>query len=424
MFDLRKFGQLLVLPSVFLGVFLTVLSAKVTNDVVRIEKLAQQPSVVLASSNTEKQANVQLEELEPRMLSDGKRSIPDGRFSFYNRHLRALKLLASKGKSIRIHTEDNDVRRLLKQQLNNALEIYHIVGQLLDAGDPDVNLFAPSTLPAIQVLLAESNLAINPDERALANKVCLKIAQEWHRDNIALETAGVGTRLDVLRAIYYQSYCVTQRLKLEKNSLSSSAIIKSQPQQRNLIELEEIDPIRFRGSIEELPIENREHAQQFIQKYNQIIKPLIGVYNANIRLLQLVPRRQSLEIRTEDRDFQKVAKYQLAVAIELNRIQGLRLSAGLLTDNPSGGSGIISNYTSEIMLPAIQIALGDMNSATKPKDRAMAIETGLKIARDWEKNAVVDEKTTLHKRFVTLTARYWRRHFEIHHLLTESNSRG
>ncbi|MDJ0593261.1 MAG: hypothetical protein QNJ72_25290 [Pleurocapsa sp. MO_226.B13] len=45
--------------------------------------------------------------------------------------------------------------------------------------------------------------------------------------------------------------------------------------------------------------------------------------------------------------------------------------------------------------------------ATNPNERAVAIETGLKIAQTWSKNAVFMEKTALRQRIVVLTAIYW-----------------
>jgi hypothetical protein len=417
-FDLRKFGQLFALSSVFVGSFLTALSATATNDVLQTEKLGQQPSVVLASS--EKQGNVQLEELEVPMLSDGERSFPDDRFIYYNDYLRGLKLLPSRGHSIEIRTEDNDLQRLLKQQLNDALEIYQIVGQLLNSGELDINLFAPSTLPAIQVAIAETDFATNSKDRELANKVGLKIAQKWEKNNMLLNYAGLGTRSNVLEASYYRKCFEIQRMKLEIKNLNSSPIRESQVQEQRSIELEEIKPISFQDSekIENLPMENRERARQFRREVNQIINPAISYYNANVKLLKLIPRRQSLEIRTEDSNIQKLQKQQLYEALDYYRLRGLRLNAGLLDDD--SGLGI----SAEIMLPAIQVLIADMNLATNPNERAVAIETGLKIAQTWEKDAVFQEKTTLRKRIVTLTASYWRRYFEIQKLLTESNDQG
>ncbi|MEA5507891.1 hypothetical protein VB735_33345 [Halotia wernerae UHCC 0503] len=214
MFDSRKVIQLFALFSVSVVYLLTTaktsfaaLSVIETSNVIRAEKLGQRMSVILASSDNEKsqlhqQTNVKLEELEniPRMIQIGEREVSyrDIRLNYYNNYLRTLNRLPSEGQSIKIHTKDNNIQRLLKEQLNDALEIYQIVGQLLDTGEVDINLNHPSTLPAIQVAIAEMNLATNPNDQATANEVCLNIAQRWQQDSRALERAGLGTRSDVL----------------------------------------------------------------------------------------------------------------------------------------------------------------------------------------------------------------------------------
>lgn len=434
MFDTKKFRQLFTtLSSVFLGSFVTTVTFALTalpvtraDNVVMTEKPKQQPSVMLASSDTEliqlpQKANVKLEGLKPRLLGEGNLSFPDYNIQFYNTHLQELKLLPSKGQSIEIRAKDNSVQRLLKQQLNDALEIYQSVGQLLNSSELDkTNLSMPSALPGIQIALAETNLAANPSDQVAANEACLKIAQQWERDSQAQEQAGLGLRSNVLKAIYYREYCEIQRIKLLKKSLNSSAATEAKLQQQISTELNEIKPIMIS---KEPPIENRERAQQYRRAVNQIINPLIGYYNANVRLLKLIPRKQSLEIRKEDSDLQKLQKQQLGVAVELNRLQGLRLSVGLI-DSDINFNGAISNPTAELALPAIQIAIADMNLATNLKERTVANEVGLKIAQNWEKNAVFGEKTVLRKRVLVLTARYWRRHFEIQKLRTKANSRG
>lgn len=279
----------------------------------------------------------------------------------------------------------------------------------------------PSALPAIQIAIAETNLAANPSEQVAANEVCLKIAQQWERDNQALEQAGLGIRSDVLKASYYRGYCEIQRIKLLEKGLNSSAVREAKLQQQIFTQLSEIKPIMIskESPIEDLPIENRERAQQYRRKVNQIINPLINYYNANVSLLKLISRRQSLEIRREDSNLQILQ----SVAVELNRLQGLRLSAGVLTDSNSNFNGAISNPTAELALPAIGIAIAQMNLATNPKEQAVANEVGFKIAQNWERNAVFGEKTVLRKRVLVLTARYWRRYFEIQKLGIKADSR-
>ncbi|WGV29011.1 hypothetical protein [Halotia branconii] len=388
-------------------------------------------SVILASSDDKKsqlhqQTNVKLEEIEniPQVIQIGEREVNyrDIRLDYYNKYLRTLKRLPSEGQSIKIHTKDSNIQRLLKQQLNDALEIYQIVGQLLDTGEVDINLNHPSTLPAIQVAIAEMNLATNPNDQATANEVCLNIAQRWQQDSRALEKAGLGTRSDVLQARYWAMQCGIQRMRLEKNNLNSSVNSEFQPQLQRPIKLEEIEPIILgkNNMIDLAPIDSKERLRREVE---QIINPLIGYYNANIKLLKPVTTKQLLEIRTEDSDLQKLQKQLLPVAVEFNRLQGLRLTAGILTNTIGRGRNTgkaISNSTAEIMLSAIQIALANMNLATNLNERALANEVSLKIAQTWEKNAVLEEKTAFDKRIAVLSARYWRRHCEIQKLRTES----
>ena len=430
MFNFRFFGQLFALSSVGVCSFLNASPAITNDNIARNEKIEQQASVILALDDTEKlrlqhKADVKLEGIKPRRLGEGKTSFLDPNIQYYNMHLLKLKSLPSKAQQIEIHVKDNNIQRLLKQQLNDAIEIYQIVGQLLRSGKVDsVGLFAPSTLPAIQITIAEMNLATTPREQLAANEVCLTIAQQWERDNQALEQAGVGLRSDILKASYYRQYCEIQTIKLLKKRSNPSISREAQLQQQSSTELNEIKPIAISKEppIEALPIENRERAQQYRRKVNQIINPLIGYYNANVRLLKLIPSRQALEIRKEGSDLQKLQNQQLGVALELNRLQALRLIAGLI-DSDTNFNGAISNPTAELALLAIQIALVQMNLATNLDARAVANEVGLKIAQSWEKNAVSTEKTVLRKNVVVLTARYWRRHFEIQKLQTEFNSR-
>lgn len=150
MFDTKKFRQLFTtLSSAFLGSFVTtvtfaLIALPVTraDNVLVTEKPKQQPSVMLASSDAElirsqQKTNVKLEGIKPRMLGEGKTSSPDPNVQYYNVLLRELKLLPSRGQSIEIRAKDNSVQRLLKQQLNDALEIYQTVGQLLNSSELD-----------------------------------------------------------------------------------------------------------------------------------------------------------------------------------------------------------------------------------------------------------------------------------------------
>lgn len=143
MFDPRKFRQLFTLSSMFVGFFLTTLSATATSDVVKTEKLKQQGAIILASSDTEKPrslplADVQIEELKPRItpIGDGKETSDSG-FDSYNNIVRIIQNLPSSRQSRDIRTEDNNIQRLLKQQLNDSLKVYQIIGQLLEEGKLD-----------------------------------------------------------------------------------------------------------------------------------------------------------------------------------------------------------------------------------------------------------------------------------------------
>jgi hypothetical protein len=438
MFDAKKPRQLIVLCSALIGSLVTAVTVAVATlpatAISNTEKLEQQVPASLASRNrgsrSTQQASVRLEELSDvpryfnyRNIND---KVRDQRFDLYNRNVRTLQQLPSRGQSLSIRAEDSQMQRLLKQQLNDAIEIYQIIGQLLDAGKLDKlnnksDFFL--TLPAIQIAIVETDLATNLTDQRLTNRVGLVISESWERDARALERAGLGLRSDILKASYYRGYCEIQRRKLAKESLNSTAVRASQPQQKRPLTLSEIAPISLQGvePIEALPIENRERAQRFRRAVTQRINPLIGQYNANIKLLKLIPRRQALEVRPEDRDLQEIQRQQLDVAAEVNRLQGLFLAAGLLTndrtDNP-GERRVVSNPNPmhEIMLPAIQIAIADINLATNANDRRAAIETGMKIAQTWENKADFEEKDDLYKRMLLLTARYWKRYFEIQKL--------
>ncbi len=168
MFDFRVFGHILALSSVFAGSSIDALPTTI-NNTLQTEKIEQRTSTLLVSSDGE-----------------GKVSFPDPSIQSYNAHLRRLKLLPSRGQSIEIRVKDNNVQRLLKQQLNDAIEIYQIVGQLLDSGKlNDIASPTFSALPAIQIAIAETNLATTPSEQLAANEVCLTISQEWERDSQA-----------------------------------------------------------------------------------------------------------------------------------------------------------------------------------------------------------------------------------------------
>lgn len=57
--------------------------------------------------------------------------------------------------------------------------MYQILGQLLDSGElDDLDLWDPSTLPAIQIAITETDLETNPNERAVAIETGFKIAQQ------------------------------------------------------------------------------------------------------------------------------------------------------------------------------------------------------------------------------------------------------
>ena len=416
MFDLRKFGQLVAPSSVFVGSFLIVLSATATNDVVKTEKLEQQGAVILASSDTEKlrsqqQANIELEQLEVPMRSDSVgNEFPDTNFENYNMVVRAIQNLPSNGQSTEISSEDNNIQRLLKQQVNDSLKIYQIIGQLLDAGKLDsldsnaLSFIDDWHLPFYQgvlIAIAETNLATNTDNQLLANNTCWGSAKEGEKSTQIFEQAGFGTRSEVMIANYLRRYCEIQRLKLgfgERDDTISNAIR---------------DTLRKTQSQQPIPIDLAE-SERFIteiQQEHDIRAPRIDYYKTTITLLQkLSSKGQSLAIHTEDNDIQKLQKQQLYNALEIYRLQGLRLTAGLLNDNSDAG---------EIMLPAILIAISNMNLATKPNERAVANKVCLEIAQAWEKDVFAQRKTALNTRIKILTVNYWKRQCNIQKLQTD-----
>jgi hypothetical protein len=399
MFDTKEIGWFVALSSVIIGSFTTTAKAdflprSTTSNIVQVGKLKPKALTFLASGREEsrsQQASVKLEELRnlPRYIDigQGEGRFPDRRFDVYNKTLRGLQLLPSKGQSQEIRTGDNKVQRLLKQQLNDALESYQIVGRLLDTGklkedDDASDLIAMS---AVQIAIDEAELASNLNERRVANETCVRIATAWEKDADLRERAGVGTRSDVFKARYWRLHCEAQKMSSQKNISALGSTANSQRQQQT-------------------PTNLRKMSLSAISTQGQYKLRDNGVedYNANVeRLQKLSSKGQTAEIHTQDSDIQSLQKQQLNTALEIYKLQGLRLAAGLA-----------KNGVAEIILPAVQVSISDMSLATTPTKRTLANDVCLEITQAWEKKAA-QEKTASDRRIPIFTTPYWKRYCEI-----------
>jgi hypothetical protein len=379
MFDTKEIGWFVALSSVLIGSFTITAKAaflphSTPSNIVQVGKLKPKTSTFLASGREEsrsQQASVKLEELRnlPRYIGQGQDRIPDWRFNFYNKTLRGLQLLPSKGQLQEIRTGDNQVQRLLKQQLNDALESYQIVGRLLDTGKlkEDDDTLIP--MSAIQIAIDEAELASNLNERRVANETCVRIAVAWEKNADLKQRAGVGTHLNVLTSRYWRLHCEAQRMSSQKNISALGSTENSQRQQQTLSKLP------YTGSED---------------------------YDANVkRLKKLSSKGQKVKIHTQDSGIQSLQKQQLNTALEIYRIQGLRLVAG-----------VSENGVAEIIMPAVQVAISDLNLATIPAQRTLANDVCLEITQAWEKKAA-QEKPASDRRIPIFTNPYWKRSCEI-----------
>ena len=406
MFYLRKFRLLSTLSSIFFCFFLTPLSATATSGVAKTEKLKQQEAVILASSDIElrsqQQANVRLEQIEPQTDS----------VNYYNKIVRVIQNLPSNGQSRDILAKDNNIQRLLKQQLNDSLEVYQIIGQLLeeekiDFSDYDnvLSFIGDFNLPFYQgvlIAIAQTDLVTDTEEKLIANNACLEIAREGEQIAQLRVQAGVSSSVDALIVRYLRRHCEIQRIELElgKSDIESNAI-------RENIRESQFQPQRFvnlagleRSFTEE--VERSNPNNPFINNYPE--------YIANTKLLQKLNLQGGLlEIQTDDSDLQKLYKLQLKDADELYRSMAILLQAGVAMDD---------NDIDAIMLSAILIAKTEINLATQPNEREIASNICSEITQKW-KDVLDLRKTTLETRIRVLTVNYWKRQCDIQKLQTD-----
>lgn len=138
---------------------------------------------------------------------------------FYNQNVQQIQQLPSRARVHEISAKDSAQLRLLKQRWNGAIELYRLTSLRLQAGlltNGNVaanDSFEKIQMGAIQIALAEADLAETKANKIAAYDTCLSIASAWQRDAQAQEVAGLGTRFDTLSATYWRQYCESRKMQ-------------------------------------------------------------------------------------------------------------------------------------------------------------------------------------------------------------------
>lgn len=173
------------------------------------------------------QSDIELESLQESIdLAESKSEIaearqnpkvPDFLANYYINNIELLQKLNSQGKSLEIQTDDSVLQRLYKQQLNDALDLYRLVGIRLGTGIMgDESRIGMIVLPAVLISLAEVNLATEPNGQELAARTCLEIAQAWKEYISPTEEVTSETDVEALNADYWKKQCDIRKLQTDK----------------------------------------------------------------------------------------------------------------------------------------------------------------------------------------------------------------
>lgn len=121
--------------------------------------------------------------------------------------------------TLEISTNEPIQSRLLKERWNLAINIYRITGLQIKAGvlgNDNLDALKEIQTNAVQVILAEADLASTKENKIAAYKTCLSFTSEWLKYVGLLEGAGFAGQSYLLRPTYWKKYCESRIMEEER----------------------------------------------------------------------------------------------------------------------------------------------------------------------------------------------------------------